>query len=239
MGDVGIISVPHTLHGRRFVIGKAVANYQRLRTVLSRLPGRRRSNRSGRYEFIFGNNAETVHFENGLRMKLDPTRVFFTCDLTGERRRLSDEVKDDEDVFCPYAGIGGFPLALARKRQCRVHAVEQDPVACSFFRWNIASNRLAGDISLVEGDAHDIKPQMNYDRAVAPLPWDDEPRIGWLLGHLRHGGIAHVYLPVLTGEEDDLKHRLEDLFDVEIVGIHRRGNVAPNRWRVVVDMRVP
>ena len=115
-------------------------------------------------ELLCGTAGETVHRENGLAYRLDPSKVMFSEGNREEKARLARAVRPGERTADLFAGIGYFTLPAARAG-ARVHAMEINPVAHGYLEQNLAANDL---VDRVRADCGDCRDRLSglYDRLV-------------------------------------------------------------------------
>jgi tRNA (guanine37-N1)-methyltransferase len=102
------------------------------------------------------NRTDTMHKEEGCIFHLDIANSYYSPRLVYERRRISALVKDNEDVFVPFAGVGPFAIAIAKNHpKARVLANELNPDAYKYMLENIKINKVTNVIP-IEGDAKRI-----------------------------------------------------------------------------------
>jgi tRNA wybutosine-synthesizing protein 2 len=167
LGDVLILRLPAGVSAYHQEIARAYAEVLGARTVL-----RERAHIGGVYrtpdmELLLGDDAETVHLENGIFYKLDAARLMFSSGNIDEKMRMAGLDCRGETVVDMFAGIGYFTLPLARHaRASRVIACEINPLAFRYLRENIALNRLDDVVEPVLGDNRDLPGEGIADRVV-------------------------------------------------------------------------
>ena len=149
---------------------------------------------------------ETIHNEEGCRYKIDISKSYFSPRLVYERRRIAGLVKDGEQVFVPFAGVGPFAINIAKKHpRSVVWANELNPDAYSMMLENIKLNKTPNVIP-VEGDARQVAPKI----ATAGIGIKDSIKINELENRL----IKPVNIVELFLGDRDLEDRLEDIKEV-------------------------
>ncbi len=190
---------------------------------------------------LWGDGTETVHIENGIKYKLDVSKIMFSSGNVNERVRMSQIDARDETIVDLFSGIGYFTLPLAKYgRAKKIYACEKNPAAYMYLLENIKLNRLKNVIPLY-GD----------NRKTAPLRIADRVIMGYIrtekfldLGFKvlkEKGGVIHYHDTVTTEERDwkmekDLKfYGKKNGFDVEIIFKKVVKSYAPHIWHVVTD----
>jgi len=194
VGDIAVLELDDRLMGRRMLIGEAL-----LRAFPSiRVAAVKTAMVSGEYrvpgvEVVAGEErTETLHREHGCLYKLDVAKAYFSPRLGHERMRVARQVRDGERVLVMFAGVGPYPILIAKRAKAEVVAVELNPEAVAYMRWNVSRNR-AG-VEVVEGDAARVVHNLGvFDRIVMPLPKQADTFLEAAMPALKEGGVIHYY----------------------------------------------
>ncbi|HLE47926.1 MAG TPA: class I SAM-dependent methyltransferase family protein [Candidatus Thermoplasmatota archaeon] len=195
-GDVLILDIPEALEPVQTQVAEAYAGVLRMRTVLKRVGVVEGELRLPRMRRIWGDtNTETIHIENGIRYRFDPTAVMFSPGNLGERQRVAGLPVADETIVDLFAGIGYFTLPLAvygRPRQ--IIACEKNPVAFRYLQENIELNDVADIVQARLGDNRDTAPIGEADRVFMGYLPDPTDFLPVALSCLkRTGGSIHYH----------------------------------------------
>lgn len=237
IGDIAVISLPDELRDYDTLIASAIlARHGNVRTVLDRRPIPRGDTRVPEVRVIAGKGTTTMCREFGFSYRLDLSRVFYSSRLASERQRIAGLVRPGEDVLVPFAGIGPFVVPIAA-RGARVTAIENNPVSVRFLRENLERNRVAGKVTVIEGDFYEVfrSLQPGFDRAVLPAPYrrDDALPVG--SGLVKDGGTIHMYTFGRATAKEKLSRKYEGM-GFGINRVRRCGNVARGICRYVIDL---
>ncbi len=165
-GDVVLIKFPDLDEKKIKEIGKAVAEVLDVKCVLWDM-GIEGEFREPKVKIIYGNITETVHTENGIKFKFDPTKIMFSSGNVGERIRMSKINMEGEVVVDMFAGIGYFSLPIAKYTGAkRVYACEKNPVAFRYLCENVILNNLERKVIPIIGDNREVAPENIADRVV-------------------------------------------------------------------------
>lgn len=245
IGGIALIHIPEALeHRKHLIASKLVEGHKNVKTVLRRIGNIQGDFRVASYELLIGNNAETVHRENGCSFKLNPAKVHFSWKLAAERARIASLVRDGEEILCLFAGVGPFPVVIAKQREVRIRAVEKNPIAISYFNQNLRLNGAEEKISLVERDAEAVLPGLDrtFDRIVMPSPYlKPEERFRYLdlaMPHVKREGTIHSYFFAAREEIPGLGEKLMERYpSARVLRVKKCGNYAPGVHRVAVDLQ--
>ncbi|MCK5321757.1 MAG: class I SAM-dependent methyltransferase family protein [Candidatus Aenigmarchaeota archaeon] len=246
IGDIAIINIAPELTSYKKVIAQTLASlHSNIKVVLSKTGDIEGEYRLADYELLFGDRTETEYKENTCRFMVDPTKTYFSSKLGTERQRITDQVKDKEQILCMFAGIGPFPINIARKKDVTIHAIEINPDAAKYLEKNIAFNKLKGRITFEIGSVADLVPKLEkkYDRIIMPAPKDAEDFLDLALEKIKKGGIINLYTFTPEEEIETVFKRLEKLANdhnkkIKILDHRLCGNIGICQFRIAVDMKI-
>ncbi len=170
---------------------------------------------------LYGEPAyRTVYHENGIRMNVDVSRVYFSPRLASERLRIAKEVKDGENITDMFAGIGPFSLLIAKNKKCNIVAIDKNPDAIELLNENIKLNRLTGTIDTITGDSGTLLSQYSgMDRIIMNLPHDSINFLHTAMEATGTGGIINYYE---ICDLDTLESRMEEFREYGLEIIYKR-----------------
>ncbi len=246
IGDVVIIEIPdEIMHRREDIVEAILERHKHVKTILRKVGEVDGVFRVARYEPIYGERTETVVKEHGCRFLVDPTKVYYSVKLSGERERIARLVRDHERVLVMFAGVGPYPIVIAKLARPReVVGVELNPAAVEYFRKNVQLNKVEDVVKVVEGDVNKVVPSLGkFDRILMPAPHSAESFVHLVKGSIVPGGFVHYYSFESENEEDRLPEKIARLFarhgmKVEVRKLRKCGNFAPYVNRYVADVEV-
>jgi tRNA (guanine37-N1)-methyltransferase len=195
IGDVAIVRLDDDMVGLAPGIGAALMRtYPRLRTVaLDR--GVKGELRVRDLEVVAGEpRTETVHTEYGVRLLIDPAKVYFNPRLSNERWRIASLVREGETVVDMFAGVGPFSIMIAKHARPEVvYAMDLNHDAVEYMRENIRMNKVTNVVP-IEGDSRQLVFEVPCaDRIIMNLPHSARDFFHDALTRLKIGGIIHFY----------------------------------------------
>lgn len=115
---------------------------------------------------------ETIHKENGINIKLDVEKCYFSPRLSQERLRIARLVKENEDVLVMFSGVAPYPLVIAKNaRPGSIYGIEINPVAYKYALENVRINRFS-NIHLLRGD---VDKELIYNENIGlKCAWTQE-----------------------------------------------------------------
>ncbi len=172
LGDVLILDHNNDWADFSALVAEAYAEELRMRSVLGRVGGIDGELRLPKMIHLWGDkDTETIHVENGVKFRFDPTKVMFSPGNLPERQRVASLDVTGETVVDLFAGIGYFTLPLAiYGRPHLIIATEKNPVSFEYLKQNIELNDV---VELVE-------PRLGDNREVAPIGQADRVFMGYL-----------------------------------------------------------
>ncbi|MFH1470254.1 MAG: class I SAM-dependent methyltransferase family protein, partial [Candidatus Micrarchaeota archaeon] len=190
---------------------------------------------------------ETSYRESGCSFLLDPAKVYFSPRLSFERERIASLVQSSERVLVMFAGVGPFPIVIAKKKPgAVVAAIELNPAAFEYMVRNIKSNKLETKITPVCGDVVEAIPELFRgwaDRVLMPLPKGAEEFLDVALMAAKKGATIHVYTFTKIGKEEgkveEVVARIEKLGrKAKLLSFRTVRPFAPHVDQISVDVEV-
>ena len=154
-----------------------------------------------------------LHKENGLKLKLDVSKVYFSPRLAMERKRIMDYASKGESILDAFAGASPFSVGLAKKG-CKVTSVDSSHEAEKWSQENFRLNNIKSeDYNFFTSKIEDIIPDLGvYDRIIMNNPTNPLPYLEDLSTLLKPNGFIHLYKIVEKGEEFKVANHLKSSF---------------------------
>ena len=195
IGDVAVIRLDADLLDLAPIMGEALLRtFPRLRTVALD-HGVKGELRVRELQVVAGESGtETVHTEFGIRLQVDPAKVYFNPRLSNERYRIASLVREGETVVDMFAGVGPFSVMIAKHASPEViYAMDLNHDAIEYMRKNIELNKVRNIVPL-EGDARQLVFDVPCaDRIIMNLPHSARDFFHDALTRLKVGGTIHFY----------------------------------------------
>lgn len=209
IGNVLRFRLPGVLRAHTDAVCRAYAEVLGAKAVLDASEGVSGIYRRPRSDLLWGGPTETTHQENGIRYRLDPSRIMWSSGNVGERIRMGRTARPGETVVDLFAGIGYFALPMAlHGRAQRVVACEINPVAYGYLEENVRDNG-AHAVEPRAGDCREVAPEDVADRVVLGYLNDTHRFLPTALRSLREGGWVHYHEAVPDVRADGMEHHLE------------------------------
>jgi tRNA (guanine37-N1)-methyltransferase len=248
VGDIAITIIPPELEARESLIGRAILRlHKNVRVVAKRCGNYGGELRTISLAVIAGENRkETECREHGVRLCLNPEKVYFSVRSSNERKRLASLVQPNEDILVMFSGIGAFPLVIAaNSRAGEIVGIEKNQHAHAYAVRNLALNKKITNVTFLEGDVVDVLPTLGaqFDRIVMPLPTAGERFLDGALGALRQNGQLHFYDFQPTGRFDDAVEKIARACAENSRTLVRSqtvvcGHCSPRTYRICVDAQI-
>ena len=244
IGDIAIIELPDELMPYGKAIGEAILKvHKHIKAVFAKGSKVEGEYRVRELIYLAGEKrTETLHRENGIRLKLDVAKVYFSPRLATERMRIFRKAKPGEVVFDMFAGVGPYSILLARKAKL-VFACDLNPWAIRYLEENIRLNK-AHNVVPILGDARKVAGKLKADRVIMNLPKFADRFLREAMLSVRNGGVVHYYG---FGPEEDLysehEARIKAVarelgFSVEFLERRKVRPYAPRQFNIAIDFRV-
>ncbi|MFQ5908303.1 MAG: class I SAM-dependent methyltransferase family protein [Thermoplasmata archaeon] len=243
IGEVLILRLPSPLEAYGEEVGEAYGHILGLKAVIQETNGIQGPFRSPQRSLLWGDDTATVHTENGIRYRLDPTKVMFSAGNMNERSRMGHLTRPDEVVVDLFAGIGYFALPMALHGGARrVVACEINPTAFGYLQENVQLNG-ATAIEPRLGDCRKVAPDDEGDRVVLGYLRDTHRFLPTALRVLRRPGWLHYHEACPDGAVERLEAHLRGATrdvgrDVLTLQRHRVKAYAPGVSHWVFDARI-
>lgn len=248
VGKIMVLEIPPELKKKEKAIASAyLQQHKSIETVVKKAEIHSGDYRLRKVQVLAGKNTkETVHHENGVEIKLDLEKTYFSARLGNERLRIAHQVKQGESILVMFSGAAPYPLVLARHSPApEIYGIEINHLAHQYALHNVSRNGFTDRIVILQGDVRAIVPKLNkkFDRIVMPLPKTGGDFLGLALKYVKSGGMIHLYAFVAEEEIPAEKKKIQRLAavsrcQVRVVRSVLCGKFSPRLSRVCFDLRV-
>ncbi|WP_407431357.1 class I SAM-dependent methyltransferase [Methanobrevibacter sp.] len=243
IGDIVILEIPDDLIPKKKIIGKATLDFTKRKAIYMKKSAVHGTIRIRDLELIAGeDDPVTIHKEHGARLKLNVKEVYFSPRLATERKRVSDSVRDNENILDMFCGIGPFPIVIAKNNNVNIIGVDINENAIKYFKENIKLNKLK-NIEAICGDVMEVSTsfKMKFDRIIMNLPGLAYDFLDIAMNLIEDDGIINYY-EFSDGYEQG-KRRLIDAAskenkNVEILNTRKVKSTSPNEWHISIDAKI-
>ncbi len=249
IGSIAILEMDEgLLHKEKQIAQVILDHHKNITTVLKKAGIHDGVFRAQPMAFLAGvDTRETVHKENGVRLKLDVEKVYFSPRLSTERERILAQIRDGEKILCLFSGCGPYPITFAKhKAGLSIVSIEINPLGITYQKENVKLNRIRqGVIEVIEGDVKKVLTPVKgtFDRIAMPLPKDAEDFLVDALPKAHAGTVVHLYDFVHEEKlEEKKKQVLEKVRSLGYEGsfdtVVKCGQYAPREHRICYDIRI-
>jgi len=248
IGQIAIIEIPPELKAKEKKIGEAILHLNKnIKTVCKRIGHHSGIFRIRPVKVIAGEETtKTTYKESGVIMKLDVNKVYFTPRLSHERERIASQVKKGEVIGAWFAGVGPFPLVIAKKQpNVKIYAVELNENAFNSMQDNIRINKMQNSIKAVLGDVNEVVDDLpKFDRIIMPLPKGAENFLSKAFERANEKAVIHFYhfsnkeFPYVGFENKVKQIAKKQNKKVEIIFKRKVRPFSPSVVQVVFDILV-
>jgi tRNA (guanine37-N1)-methyltransferase len=245
VGNIAIFSELPDGIGRKEkkILGETLLHLNRnIKTVAVKTGKYSGKYRTPKLKIIAGNKTkETIHLENGVRIKLDVEKDYFSARTGTERMRIAEMVKKEESVLVMFAGVLPFALVISKHSKAKeIYAVEVNPSAYKHGIENIKMNKMKNIVS-IKGDVEKVLPKLKkkFDRILMPLPKNSDDYLELAVSKLKPKGIIHFYTFINESEFPKAGiERIQKVCSPQVMRIVKCGHYSPYTYRVCIDFRV-
>ncbi|MCA9477869.1 MAG: class I SAM-dependent methyltransferase family protein [Nanoarchaeota archaeon] len=246
-GNIAIIEVPLELQSKEKGIGEALLSTNPLiKTVLRKDSGHDGVFRTQDMKYLAGEETKVATYkENNCTLTFNVEEVYFSVRLSTERKRISDQVQEGENILVMFSGAAPYPCVLAKNTLAEhIVGVEINPQGHEFGLLNVKKNKLQ-NVELHCGDVREVVPTISwtYDRIIMPLPKTAEEFLDVALPVANKGCTIHLYGFYHEEEFDKAVAEIDKYCkaanrNYEIKEIVKCGQQSPRTYRICVDFVV-
>ena len=249
IGDIIIVKIPNSLLTKKKLIGETLLNEVKIaKSVFYQASAVEGDFRTRNLEILAGEDkTETEYKEFGCKFTVDVENAFFSPRLSTERERIANLVQDGEIIVNMFAGVGMFSIMIAKKKRCTVYSIDINPVATKLCEKNIISNKIAGNIISINGDASQVIQEQlrnKSDRTLMLLPERSDEFLESAINATKSGGVIHYYSHIHADKKSNAGKLSEEHYlqvtpvKSEILGSKIVRAVGPRYYQTVVDVKI-
>ncbi|MCS7123778.1 MAG: class I SAM-dependent methyltransferase family protein [Candidatus Aenigmarchaeota archaeon] len=217
-------------------------NNKNVKSILKKIGKREGEFRLEKLEIIAGSyDTEVIHKEFNLKLKLDPTKVYFSSREATERRRIVNLVSDNEKILVMFSGIAPIAIHLAKSKNVKVYCIELNKIAHEYAKENIKINRVEDKVFLFNGDVREVcRNELKYekfDRIIMPII-NSLDFLDLAIEKINKNGFIHVYFVSKENDFSELKERLKSFKFLEITNIQKVLAYAPRAFKYRADLKI-
>lgn len=247
VGKIMILEIPEELEHHEKVIAEAYLHLNKqVETIVKKAQMHDGVYRTRKVTILAGKKTkETIHLENGIKLKLHLEKTYFSARSANERMRIAQLVKPGEEILVMFSGAGPYPLVLAKHTPAKkIYGIELNPWAHQYALQNVELNNFQDKIVTYCGDVRKIVPTLpqKFDRILMPLPKSSEEFLDLALPKVKKNGIIHLYAffneKNLLKETKKIKKICNQLrYPVKIIRTVKCGQFSPGVFRWCFDLK--
>jgi len=146
IGDILIFSdFPKELRKKEKEVGEYfIKNFKNITTVAKKSKKFSGKYRTLKLKIMAGEKKkETTHRENGILIKVNPEKAYFSSKLSNERLRISKLIKKNESVLVMFSGVAPYPLVFSKNSKAKeIFAIESNKNAHKYAEYNVKLNKI-------------------------------------------------------------------------------------------------
>lgn len=215
IGNIILIKLPDIILNYKREIGESLLKTNKnIKTVclIQPVSGELRTRN---IKVIAGDNStETIHRESGVSFNLNIKRVYFSPRLAMERKRVANQVEQNEIIVDMFAGIAPFSVIIAKyANPKRIYTIDKNEHAIKYAKENIKKNKVLDKIELIQADVINIKHILKNEgikanRVIMNLPFSSYIFFPYALSIIANTSVIHYY-DIL--KEEKIQERINEL----------------------------
>src|SRR3989338_7075637 len=165
VGDIAILEIDRELQPKEKIIAELLLrSHKQIKTVVRKEGSHEGEFRTQKMKVLAGiDTKETIHRENGVRLKLHIEDVYYSPRLSTERKRIASMVKPDESVLVMFSGNAPYVCVLARNTQAKeIYGIEINPKGHAYGLENLKLNHIT-NAKLYCSDVRTVMPQIKKE----------------------------------------------------------------------------
>jgi tRNA (guanine37-N1)-methyltransferase len=245
VGSIAIIEIPYELEAREKVIAQEALNASKvLKTILKK--GRHGGDfRTQDLILLAGvDTKEALYKENGVTLKVNVEKVYFSPRLSNERKRIMQLVEKGEDILIIGSGAGPYTCVLAKNTEAhKVVGVEVNPEGHKYAEENVLLNKLK-NVENYCGDAGEVVPTLGkFDRIIMPMPHNADDYLEAAINASKKGATIHFYDFELESEVDKGVEKMKKVAEkvkrkFKLIEAVKTGMPGPRKYRYSYDFKL-
>ena len=180
---------------------------------------------------------ETIHKENGIRLRVNIETCYFSARTGSERLRVAQQVKNGDKILVMFSGIAPFPCVIAKNSKAQmIYGIEANKQAHKYGLENVKINKLT-NVKLMHGDVKKIIPKIKetFDKILLPLPKTAEDYLDLALKVLKLKGKIYIYMFISEADFLVVKKAYQRRF--KKVSLVECGKYSPGVSRICLELQ--
>ncbi len=242
IGNIAILEISDKLLKKKKIIAQALLKSNKtIKTVVRKIGEHKGEYRIQDYELLAGiKNFNIFYKENGVNVKFDIRKVYFSPRLSNERLRVAKQVTEGEFVLVMFSGVGIYNFVIAKHSKAKdIYGIEINPEGYKYSEESLKLNKFS-NIKFYCGDVRIVLPKLKkkFDRIVMPLPHTSLDFLDLALKYLNKKGVIHLYY--FASEEDIIKivENIKNKIKCKIFNVIKCGQQSPRIYRFCIDFKV-
>ncbi len=245
LGEIAIIEVKDKEEEKE-IARELLESHKNIKTVLKKSGIHEGEFRTQKLKHLAGKmTKEAIYKENGILLKLDVEKVYFSPRLSTERKRIYEQVKPKETVLVMFSGCGPYVFVIAKNTEAKkIIGIEKNPIAHKYATENIKLNKTK-NVELINADVREYLPEIKekFDRIIMPLPKDAELFLEDAFKVAKKGTIIHLYGFEHENEFDKAEEKLKAetkkaKIKYKLLNFVKCGNYSPGKYRICLDFEI-
>ncbi|ABR55231.1 protein of unknown function Met10 [Methanococcus vannielii SB] len=235
IGDIVILQISNDIDPKlRIEIGEtALRLIPSVKTVFRRESDVKGNFRVRDLEHLSGEKKTlTKYKENGYKLFVDVSKVYFSPRLGWERKRIMELVTPDDIVVDMFCGVG--PYSIACKSAEKIYSIDINPDGIALLKENIKLNNLENKIIPILDDVRNVN--VKGSRVIMNLPKYAHEFVDKALEIVADDGIIHYYM--VGGDFDEGIELFSEKCEFEVIEKRIVKSYSPREYVFVIDFKI-
>ncbi|MBS3112617.1 class I SAM-dependent methyltransferase family protein [Candidatus Woesearchaeota archaeon] len=247
IGSIAVIEIPPELEPKETIIAEELLKLNpSLKTVVKKKNIHHGTFRTQQTGHLAGKkNKTSIYKENGIKLKVNLDKTYFSIRLGTERKRIAKQVKVGENILVMFSGVAPYPCILAKTTKANsIVGIEINPYAHKLGQENIKLNKIT-NVTLINDNVKKAVPRLKliFDRILMPLPKTADEFLSTALQASKQGTIIHFYDFLNENKFKEACAKIKDTckkanLNCKILKTVKCGQHAPKVYRICVDFKI-
>lgn len=174
----------------------------------------------------------TLYKENGYKLFVDVSKVYFSPRLGWERKRIMELVTPEDIVVDMFCGVGPYSIACGNAEQ--IYSIDINPDGIALLKENIVLNNLEHKIIPILNDVRKVDVKGN--RVIMNLPKYAHEFVDKALDIVTEGGTIHYY--TVGADFDEGINLFKGKCECEVLEKRIVKSYSPREYVFVIDFKI-
>lgn len=197
IGTIAIITIfPETEKYEKEIAKALLETNKGIKTVVKKTSKYNSKTRIQLYKHLAGEKTtETIHHENNIELYVDISKVYFSARTANERKRITNLIRNNENILVMFSGIAPFPLVIAKNSGAKsITGIELNKTAHEYALKNLRLNNIT-NVNLIQANVHEVVKDLKskFDKIIMPHPTEADYFLNDAMSVANNNCIIYLY----------------------------------------------